>query len=52
MAPSSYIEVRLDWLISKSVHRQPHRRLNGIENMLANLAKLVMSFGHFLQGRR
>lgn len=28
------------WLISKSAHTQPHRRLNEIENMLANLAQL------------
>lgn len=36
----SYIEVQLDWLISKSEHWQAHRRLNEIENMLARLAKL------------
>jgi hypothetical protein len=34
------IEVRLAWLISKSVHRRADRRLNELENMLANLAKL------------
>jgi hypothetical protein len=40
MAPS-YIEARLDWLIASSgiVHGPPHRRLNAIENMLANLAR-------------
>lgn len=39
MALSS-IDVSLAWLISKSVHRRADRRLNEIENMLANLAKL------------
>lgn len=39
MALSS-LEVSLAWLISKSVHRQAHRRLNEIENILANLAQL------------
>ena len=40
MAFSSYLEVRLDWLISKSVHLEAYRRLNEIENMLSRLMKL------------
>lgn len=38
--PLPSLEVSLDCLISKSVHRHPHRRLNEIENMLADLAQL------------
>jgi hypothetical protein len=34
------LEVSLAWLVSKSLHRRADRRLNEIENMLANLAKL------------
>lgn len=34
------IEASLAWLISKSTHTLPHRRLNEIENMLSNLAQL------------
>jgi hypothetical protein len=35
-----HIEVSLAWLISKSTHRHAHRRLNEIENKLANITQL------------